>query len=143
VVQIPAKERCLPEQERRDAGPRRLRPGNLRAGLHRRVPEQHGGSRGWQSEREAGEDLHNGAEKQLHDLAVCADGELQARAARTSLAVCQYYLYWVELLLELLEQLVIDGQGGELWLICRGRWWMLTWIVRLPFSSELPELPHF
>lgn len=103
LVQSPLAARQPAVAQRDHPRARGLRPGPLRADLHRGVPEQHGGAGGVLAAGEAGKELLGRAAHQLDDLAVCADGQLQARAAAAPAAVRQRHQHRVELLLEFLE----------------------------------------
>jgi hypothetical protein len=103
VVQVPPEKRRLPEQERRDARPRSLRPGSLRSRLHRHLSRQHGRHGGQQPQGKAGKELPDCADEQLHAMAVRADDQLQVHPAPSPLTFCEYCFDWMELLPELLE----------------------------------------
>ena len=89
LVQVPLAARHPAVAKRDHPGPRGVRPGHLCPDLHWGVSEQHGGAGGLVAQGEAGEELFGGAPYQLDDLAVCADGQLQARSAAPSVAVCE------------------------------------------------------
>lgn len=114
MVLVPLAARQPALGQRDDPGAGGVRPGLVRADLHRGVPQQHGGAGGHVAQGEAGEELLGRAAHQLDDLAICADGQLQARAAAPSAAVCQCDQHWVELLLELFEQLLSGGLLGRI-----------------------------
>lgn len=119
LVQAALAARQPAVAQRDDPGARGVRPGHLRADLHRRLPQQHGRAGGHLPAGEARTQLLGRAAYQLDDLAVRADGQLQARAAAAPPALRQRHQHRVELLPELFEQLV---RAEELLVVGREKW---------------------
>lgn len=120
VVPVPAEQDRAPEQEARDRSARRRRPDRLRVGKPGLVPQQHGHHGRRQPQGEAGEELRVGAEEQLDGVAVGAGGQLLRRAVAASRPGRQCHLAGLELLLELHQQQVKEGNPrgesrGALW----------------------------
>lgn len=83
LVQLPVPQGRDPQPpQRHHPRARRLRPAALRADEPVRLPVHHGRARGHRAQQEARGHLQPGPDQELDGVALGADGQLQARAAR-------------------------------------------------------------